>query len=206
MSYDQAISLMNKGPSKPTLYSVRIGGRKISDEANNYLNFFCKLANIPGISATTAVASGQEYQGIIREQPTGITFSKPFEMQIIENSDLLTYKELRRWFNQLAQNTTQGGFGSSGRSIRMNYYNSYVSNIEIRKLELPDDRINIDEIRRNINSYYKVPLIINLINAYPVTIQDLALSSSEANSLLNFTVQFTYESHTIIEPIGNILV
>ncbi|AEC53012.1 hypothetical cyanophage protein [Synechococcus phage S-CRM01] len=189
---------MEKSVSRQTLYSVRIGGGKVSDEVNSYLDFFCSTTAIPSVSLQTLAAVGQEHQGIVRETPGALIFSKPFSMQIIENSDYLTYTALRNWLNEVSPNANQAlRPGSAGRSIRMNYYNSIISNIELTKLEFPDEE-NQTYQGADLNKYYKTPLKINLINAYPIAIGEINLQSSAADQLVYWDAQFTYESYTIV--------
>lgn len=196
---------MEKGPSRSTLYSVRIGGGKVDQKVNEYLDFFCYVTTIPGIAAQTLAAVGQEHQGIVRETPGGIIYTKPFTMQIIENSDYLTYFAIRDWFNQISGNADQVSKpGGVGRALRMNYYNEIVSNIELTKLELPDVA---DKTSRggNLNSYYKTPLKVNFINAYPVKIGEINLQSTSSDQPVIWQADFTYESYTMIREDNRLL-
>lgn len=195
--YDKAQSLLSKGPSRSTLYSVRIGGGKVSDSANSYLDFFCYVTAIPSVSAQTLAAVGQEHQGIYRETPGGIVYGKPFTMQIIENSDYLTYYALRGWFDQISDNANQSpGPGRTGRAIRMNYYNDIVANIQLTKLELPDGSV-APNLSIDLNSYYKSPLRTNFINAYPIRIGEINLQSTSSDQPVIWQADFTYESYFI---------
>jgi hypothetical protein len=197
MSYEKAIALMEKGPSKLSLYSVRIGGGKVTDDVNDYLDFFCFATTIPSISAQTVAAVGQEHQGVYRETPAGIMFSKPFKISVYENSDFSTYLALRKWFDEISNNANQaGGPGSTGRAIRMNYYNQIVADITLTKLENPNKSIvtpnNVD-----LNSHYKKPIKLTLINAYPVNISEVILASDISDRPTSFDASFTYESYTL---------
>lgn len=198
MSYQKAISLIGNGPSRTTLYSVRVGGGKISDKANEYLDFFCYMTTIPSVSAQTLAAVGQEHQGVVRETPGAIIYQKPFTIQTIENSDFLTYKALRKWFDEISPNANQEQkLGSPGRAIRMNYYNNIVANIELTKLELPNES-KISYNGSDLNKYYKLPLKVNLINAYPISIGELRLQSTQGDFPVVCDVGFTYESYSIV--------
>lgn len=197
MSYEKAVALIKKGVSRPNLFSVRVGGNKIDGDVNKYLDFFCKTADIPSVSAQTLAAVGQEYQGIVREIPGAIIYSKPMQLEIIENSDYLAYKAFRNWFDQISPNANQlRGPGEVGRSIRMNYYNSFVSNIELTKLELPDDA-SLPYRGDDLNSYYKMPLRVHYINAYPINVGEISLDSNAKNSYVTWNLSFTYESFYI---------
>lgn len=197
MSYEKAQALLEKGISRSTLYSVRIGGGKVSDKVNEYLDFFCYVTSIPAISAKTVAAVGQEHQGIYRESPSGILFGKPFTMQIIENSDYLAYYAIRKWFDEISPNANQErGLGSSGRALRMNYYNRIVSNIELTKLELPDKGVASDQGSR-LNDYYKTAMRVNFINAYPIKVGEIILQSTSSDQPVIWEAHFAYESYYI---------
>lgn len=204
--YDKAISLLDKGPSRPTLYSVRIGGGKVSDKANSYLDFFCYVTTIPGVAAQTLAAVGQEHQGINRETPAGIIYSKPFTMLIIENSEYLTYYAIRKWFDEISPNANQTSLpGSPGRAIRMNYYNDIVANIELTKLEFPAKGKITDNID-DPSSYYKTPIKVTFINAYPVKMGEINLQSTSSDQPVIWQADFTYESYSIDKGNGKKLI
>jgi hypothetical protein len=204
--YDKAQALLDKGPSRSTLYSVRIGGGKVDQKVNDYLDFFCYVTTIPGISAQTVAAVGQEHQGIYRETPGGILYSKPFTMQIIENSEYLTYYGIRKWFDEISDNANQTSRpGSTGRAIRMNYYNDIVSNIQLTKLEFPADA-KVTDRGEDLNKYYKSPVKVNFINAYPVKIGEINLQSTSSDQPVIWQADFTYESYFIDKGDGKKLV
>jgi len=197
MSYQTAISLLDKGVSRPTLYSVQLP--RISREASDYINFFCKTTSIPEVRLESASINGQSNMGIVRQQPTSMIFGKPFTMTIIENSDFLVYKELRNWFNLTTQNANQlGGLTgrAGGRSQRMNYYDTYVSDFELVKLEQRDNPVGT-EGSLDPNANYKNPLTVKFLNAYPVSIGDISLSSDSFDSYTEFSVSFNYESYNV---------
>lgn len=198
MSYDAARSLLERSVSRPTLYSVRLSNR-VSRETNDYINFFCSATSIPEVRHQTVLANGHEYMGIVREQPTNVMYGKPFNMTIIENSDFSIYKDLRAWFNTTAQGSNQNN--RLNRSQRMNYSSTYVSDIEIIKLEQPDNlRGTLGSFDPNAN--YKEVLKVTLLNAFPTNIGAVSLSSSDNNNFTTFDAAFSYESYTIQELEG----
>lgn len=200
MSYETARALLNKSVSRPTLYSVRLSNR-VSRQTNDYINFFCSETAIPEVRHTSILANGQEFMGVVREQPTNVVFGKPFGMTIIENSEFQTYKDLRTWFNSTAQNANQSnGFN---RTQRMNYSSTYVSDIEIIKLEQPGNLIGaLGAFDPNAN--YKQVLKVTLLNAYPTNLSSISLSSSSYDTATTFQASFSYESYTIQELDNNI--
>lgn len=200
MSYESARALLENSISRPTLYSVRLSNR-VSRETNDYINFFCSQTAIPEVRHNTIVANGHEFMGVVREQPTSVMFGKPFGMTIIENSDFTVYKDLRSWFDLTAQNANQdNGFN---RTQRMNYYDTFTSDIEIIKLELPD---NLSAIQgaQDPNANYKEVLKITFLNAFPINIGSVSLDSSASNGYTTFEAAFTYESYTIDGQLGTV--
>ena len=195
MSYEAARALLNRSVSRPTLYSVRLSNR-VSRQTNDYINFFCSETTIPEVRHTSVLANGHEYMGVVREQPTNVVFGKPFGMTIIENSEFQTYKDLRAWFNTTAQGANQSnGFN---RTQRMNYQSTYTSDIEIIKLEQPD---NLGGVlgSQDPNANYKEVLKVTLLNAFPTNIGSVSLSSSSYDTATTFQASFSYESYTIRE-------
>ena len=189
-SYVQAQALLNKGVSRPTLYSVRLP-QPYSD-INNYLNFFCVSTRIPEVRTQTIIALGHEHMGIEREQPVGIQFGKPFTITVIENRDFLVYNEIRKWFNKLAFNINQP---QNNRSIRMDYYSEYVLDMELVKLEQGKSP---EEVSGDTDEkIYTTPLKIKFLNAYPVSVGAIALASSDYDQFTSFSVDFSYESYSV---------
>ena len=194
MSYDTAAALLRTGPSRPTLFSVSMP--RIGAAVNDYLDFFCKATSIPSLSLETTSLNGQSNMGIVRQQPLAMIYGKPFTMTVIENTDFTVYKAMREWIDLTTQNANQAGaFGFGGRSHRQNYYDSYVSDFTLTKLEQPNYIDGINGGRPNDN--YKKPVTVTFLNAYPVEISSMSLDSSSQNSQLEFDINFTYESYSV---------
>ena len=187
MSYHQAKALLNKGVSRPTLFAVQLPNRRISGDTNDYLKFFCQAASIPEVRANTIAVAGQENMGIVREQATGVMFGKPFSIQVIADKDFVVYKELRNWFNAIAENSNQEG----GRSQRMNYYETIVEDMQLSKLEF-----------NGPGRDYKSVLDVKFIRAYPIQISEVTLETSTIDTYTTFQVDFTYESYSLSDSDG----
>ena len=168
----------------------------MSRRTNDYINFFCSETAIPEVRHSTILANGHEYMGVVREQATNVVFGKPFSMTIIENSDFQTYKDLRSWFNTTAQNANQAN--GLNRTQRMNYSSTYVSDIEIIKLEQADTYRGVLGVLDS-NANYKEVLKVTLLNAFPTNISSVSLNSSSYDTATTFQASFTYESYTIRE-------
>lgn len=199
-SYAAAQALLNRGVSRPTLYSVQMPQPFVSRQVNDYLNFYCESAAIPEVRLDTVAVAGHEYMGIVREQPTAVMFGKPFNMTVIENSDFMVYKQLRSWFDRTAVNSNQNNI-LGGRSQRMLYYETYTADMDIIKLEfgnVPEGTLQSEEINAN----YKRPLVVRLLNAYPVSIGAIRLDSQEVDAYTKFDIAFTYESYQVVTDDG----
>lgn len=186
---------------------MQIGGGRVFQRTNDYINFFCNIAALPSVEIPTVNTIGQEFMGISRETPSGMRFSKPFTISVIENSNFSVYKDMRRWMNMTIQNTNVG-VGSTTRNQRMNFYTSYVSTITLTKLELPDNQEytvegmkvkNIKDINsaRDLDGHFKKSLVVHFNNAYPVKIGEVTLASDNNTSPLLFSIEFMYETYSI---------
>jgi len=162
----------------------------VSFGANRQLEFLCKEASVPQIAVNTITANGHESLGVVREQPTFVEYSKPFSITVISDRDYIVYKELRRWFDTIAQNANPnqrnlfGQTQSSGQSQRVNYFDTFAKTITLKKLEQNGDQ-----------RYYQ-PFQIDFNKAYPVSIGDIGLSSEAYDGKVEFQVDFTYETYT----------
>lgn len=194
MSYEQARALMNQGVSRPTLFALQLPNL-ISRNTNEYLRFFCKATAIPEIRHSTVFVNGHERMGISREQPTSVQFGKPFQIEVIENSNFSVYKDMRSWFDRTAQNVN--GFGSQ----RMNFYDTYTQEMQLIKLEQPGNLGGALGALSSIANYKQV-LTVNFVNAYPINIGAIRLNSEGRDSVTTFTIDFTYESYTIDSASG----
>lgn len=170
----------------------------VSNKVQKYLELYVSQTAIPTISLQTAKSLGQEYMGITREQPIAVLYAKPLSLTVIGDSDYDAYKELRKWINKTTFNINQDDF--TRRSHRLNYYNNYVEDITLIKLEQPDspddDEVNEDG--------YKEVLKVKFIHAYPVNLGQIELNSEGVDQAVRFTIDFTYESYSLDTREGNL--
>ena len=186
---------MDKGVSRPTLFSLQLPNI-VDRRTDDYLKLFCRATAIPEIRTATAFVNGHERMGISREQPTAIRFGKPFTIEVIENSDFTAYQDLRQWFDMTCMD-----INNPLASQRMNYYNNYVQDMQLIKLEQPDDQegtLGSNELTAN----YKKVLQIDFVRAYPIKMSAIRLNTDERNTITTFTVDFTYESYSINRTSG----
>lgn len=205
MSYDKVKALLAKGISRPTLFQVMIPN--ITREANDQLEFLCKETRVPEVTADSIAVSGHEAMGVVREQPTRITYSSPFSITVISDRDYTVYKALREWFDSLAVNANPFALQLpediaritpfvSGNNQRINYYNSIVRNITLKKLEQNGLTRPEDARDTPANAMFK-PFEVIFNNAYPIRIGDITLSSEQYDSRVEFKVDFAYETYTL---------
>ena len=170
----------------------------VSNRVQKYLELYVSQTAIPTISLQTAKALGQEYMGITREQPIAVLYSKPLSLTVIGDSDYDAYRELRKWIDLTTFNINQDDF--TRRSHRLNYYNNYVEDITLIKLEQPsspeDDEVNEEG--------YREVLKVKFINSYPVNLGQIELNSEGVDQAVRFTIDFTYESYALDTREGNI--
>jgi len=188
MSYQSAKALLDKGVSRPTLFTLRLPSERVSSKTNDHLDIFCTVATIPEVRLDTVVVPGHENMGIVREQPTSVMFGKPFSITVIERTDYSTYSDIRKWLDLTAVNANQNS--RLGRSQRMNYYNTFVSDMDLLKLEYSKDG-NSDK------TGYEQVMRVNFINAYPINIGQISLNTETQNTYTTYNVDFTYESYSV---------
>lgn len=183
---------MDRGPSRPTLFSIRIPG--INQSTNDYLDFFCTTTAIPEIRHNSVKVAGHENMGIVRDQPTAIIYAKPFTINVIADPEFRVYKDLRDWFDTTAINANQSN-ALGGRTQRMTYYSTYTRQMELVKLEFPGE--GSSDLSSNREDKLKEAMKVNFLNAYPIGMGRIDLNSATTDSFTQFQVQFTYESYSI---------
>ena len=123
-------------------------------------------------------------------------YGKPLQITIIENSEFSVYRDLRSWLDRTARGANQGTNGVGAvRSQRMNYYNSFVGDIQLAKLEFPDDDFRLGQSQNQYIGEYKEVFTTHFINAYPINIGEIRMGSDMFDQATEFVVDFTYESY-----------
>ena len=195
MSYEQAKALMNVGVSRPTLFALTLPGL-VNRRTNEYLNLFCRTTAIPEIRTATAFVNGHERMGISREQPTAIRFGKPFSIEVIENSEFSVYEDLRAWFDR-----TCFDINNPRASQRMNFYEDYVQDMQLHKLEQPNNLLGALGAPDLLANYKRV-MTVDFTNAYPIRIGEISLNTETKDSYTSYQVDFTYESYSVLNTNG----
>lgn len=198
MSYDAVRALLSKGVSRTNLYEVMVSWpRSIGgQESNDQLRFLCSRTAVPPVSVNAIAVNGHEAQGVTREQVTMITFNSPFSITVVSDRDYTVYKDLKRWFDLVAFNANPynsvGPLIDSGDSQRVRYYDAYRRDIQLTKLEQQGGKGS-----REPNSYEK-PFRIVFNSCFPARIGELSLDSNGVDTMMEFQVDFAYESYTFL--------
>ena len=195
MSYQSVKALLDKGVSRPTLFQVMVTG--FDRQSNDQLNFLCKTASVPEVAVNTIAVNGQESMGMIREQATMVTYSKPFSITVISDRDYTVYKAMREWFDQHALNANPRERNllnlEAGSNQRVSYYDTVKRQITLNKFEYGEGE-----------GYYQ-PFSVVFNDAFITRLGVLQLSSEQRDSFMEFNVDFTYENYTIdMEPQENV--
>ena len=184
-----------------TVDDARVRKRGVDNTVNDYIDLFCRSVTVPEGRLDVVQANGHEHMGITRETAQNFIYGKPLQMSFIENSDFTIYKAMRKWIE--ATGVGDRINQQRARTLRMNYYNSYIGDIEIIKYELPN-QTQVDKAILNGRlpySGYKTPIAWTFKNAYPIEVGQLDLSTDSFNTALEFSVKFTYESYSVSDPL-----
>ena len=195
-SYTRAASLLSRSISRPTLYTLRFPGSKVSRGAQRYLDMFCSSTAIPEVRMETVAVPGHENMGIVRDQPIQMVFGKPFKITVIEDSDFSNYREFRNWLDGTTVNANQQPGTPGGRNQRQQYYNTYTHDIQLIKLEQAGGIANPFDRDEDLVGYREV-MRVNFINAYPINMGQISLNSDAENTFTTFDVNFSYESYSV---------
>lgn len=190
MSYEKARSLLSKSVSRPTLYSVEIP--PLSRSVNDFIKLFCIEATIPEIRHESAVVLGQSAMGVMREQPSAVRFGGPIDLKVIENSDFQIYKNMRGLYDLTAQGSNPSSFSSQNQ--RMRYYDDYVFELTVTKLEYPDGGGGMSG--NLVDSPYRQVETFTFTNSYLTRISPLQFNSANQDSYTSFDVSFNFETYS----------
>ena len=204
-SYEQAKSILYTSVSRRTLYSLKIHNRgrdgitnpekDLTKEEERYIKLFCNRITVPGVSVKSISTMGQEHMGIFRASPTEVRHgTNQLIVEFIENAQFGVTDMMRKLFDQVASNSNPLG---ANRTIKMNYYNSYVRDIVVDKLEFPTD----GKMLNNASNYNELDFGYKRVGRYKFekcfvnSIGEYALGSGDYDQFLSFPVVFSYESY-----------
>lgn len=209
-SYEQAKTLLRQSVSRSTLYTLNIidnnpstpAERRLTSFEKDYIRLFASKVTLPSISIDQVSSIGQEHMGIQRNTASGVSFGgNQLDIQVIESSEFIAYDMMRNLFNRAGTNLNPRGSNTSGgqRAQRMRYYNDYVFDIKLTKLELPDGSkvFTKDLISKNfdVDHGYKIVSRYKFEKCHVRAIGAIPFDSNATNAYVEFPVSFSFESY-----------
>lgn len=191
MSYPTVKRLLSRGAASDNRYSAIFTGSSaggigwtgdisIIRELNEHSEFLISNMTMPGRSYATAETYGDQATGINRKYVHGTIFNE-FSLTYVCEAGMSIYNIFHIWMETISPR--MGTAPLNRRDIRMNYYNNYI-----------DPKIILKKFERDGT----VSMTTDVYNAFPLNVSDLSLSSGNQNGLLEFTVNFAYETcHSI---------
>lgn len=187
MSYPTVKKLLSRGAASDNRYSATFTGGTAGDigwtrdynllrELNEHSAFMISNMVMPGRSYATAETYGDQALGINRKYVHGTIFNE-FALTYICEAGMSVYNIFHVWMETISPRS--GNNPLNRRDIRMNYYNNYI-----------DPKIILKKYERDGS----VSMTTDVYNAFPLNVSDLSLSSGSQNGLLEFTVNFAYET------------
>lgn len=200
-SYVSAQSLMRTGPSRSTLYEVEFNKNEVSeDRTRDYIKLFCRSTSIPAISHDVVTIPGQINQGITRMLPYMSVYgsNSALKFKVIENTDWSVYNALTTMYQKTIVNSN-----SSNGVIRANYFDEFKFDMDVHKLEFPDDGFKFDASKSKSRSEeinqehykagYKKPVSWKFINCFLTSISSIELSSDAYDTPLDYSFGIMYD-------------
>lgn len=193
MSYQTALSLLNRNRANPSDYQVilppRVTQYAKKTDFNQYITYFTRAITLPGTNNTATALNGQENLGIQRNIITGRNFGSPIVMTVTDRSDLIVYSTLKGWMDSSVINSSQ----RKNRNLRANYYDDIKCQIDIVKLE---PKRNVADPKTDGQMGHVATGVWSLINCVPLSIEQASMGVDSADALLDFTISIAFESFT----------
>lgn len=163
--------IKTKGLARLNRYEVEIAfpnGIGGAGGASNLTKLFCDSVNLPGLNINT---QPHIVFGEAREMPYGRMFD-PVNMSFYVDTGLVVKSVFDKWLALIVDE----------KSRTINYYNNYVTQINIRVLNVDDSN----------------PYTMTLHDAYPKTVNAIQLDAS-AKDVMKLNVTFAYKYWTKID-------
>ena len=173
------------------------GGNVLSATATNYLaQMRAEQARLPGINMLTT--DNQRYGvGVVQKMPYGVQFTDTSFTFVMDRNAVL-YQYFYSWFTEIVDFNGAGQvvngnqrYVSSQPSYLMGYKDGYCTDVNI-------------VVYDNSGNPVKV---VTLYDAYPNSMNEIALDWNNQNSLMKVTVGFTFREWSMngIASVGGIL-
>jgi hypothetical protein len=199
--YDKVKSLLKGGPSRPTLFRIRFstpGGITLATslnvrELNDYSEYLCKEAVLPGSNIVSVPVKGQSRIGVFHEQPIGRIYNEDLTLTFVERNDYFIHNFFMRWLDKVTPGGRQTRGGAS--NIHVGYYDEISARLEIIKEEQGKKRnpsanggkesALVDRVRYTIHG------------VYPTDVASIPLSTDAVDSYVQTIIKFQYETFYI---------
>lgn len=189
MAYPTIKKLLSRGPAADNRYQasftgITAGGVGWSGDIatvkllNEHSEYLISNMTMPGKSIATGEMYGDRALGVSRKYAHTTMFNE-FSMTYVLEAGMTVYQIYDSWMNIISPRRTTDGLPIDRRDIRMGFYNDYI-----------DPKITLKKFERDGS----VSLVTEVFNAFPLNLSDLSVSSGSQNGLLEFTVNFAYET------------
>ena len=155
----------------------------VANEGTRDLNYRCINASLPGIVMRTSDVN-RFGLGINEKMPYSANYTDVSLTFLMDKSGA-AYKFWYAWFNYI--------FGFNGEETNSNVYGTLGTNNDrsFYTTEYKDNYAGTVTIKVYDN-FGEVSLVTSLLKAYPVSINDVALSWSDNNNLIKLTTNLTF--------------
>jgi len=181
---------------------LQASGLTVDPVQNEYYNFYCAEANLPGSAMQTVDIKGN-FQGMTERLITERTFL-PVSFTFYVDNDYRLIRLFEEWMNYINPLHGSGGAGTGGAysPTTIGHGNAKFSN-DISRLRYPDSYRRIISITKFERDFREQPqrsggklgdqssITYRLIDAFPTQISGVPLSY-EGSTISKVTVQFDY--------------
>jgi hypothetical protein len=157
-------------------------------DTSELLSFRAENIKMPGVNFAN-YESRRYGVGPTVKSPTNVQFSD-IDVSFIEAENQEVFDIFYQWSNLIVNYSDPftGEFGLDRQIYTTSYKDSFISNIQIRVF----NNSGTNKFVPNIPPELKPTGIIELTEAFPISVSDSALSWSDNNSLFKVNVQFAF--------------
>ena len=190
-----------------------------NDSKQRY-ELLCNQAMLPGTSMNVSQEIGSR-QGIVERFATQRQYTD-ISIGFYVSSDYKILRLFQEWMNFMnplyvgqdgvrPDMASPGGYPSNDEAYayhRFRYPSQYKKNLAVTKFEknlgtgVDGGRYNISSVGRSGESYTPDAITYVFVNAFPTSIQDIALNY-QAGQILECQVEFTYDRYYIVNHLGD---
>lgn len=182
-------------------------------EKGRILTLFCKSATLPGIALGT-VDTKRYSVGPTHKMPIGVGFSD-VSMTFLCDASGVTYNVFYQWLNTIMPFSDGTQAPGNGRSFQLEFKKNYESDITIEMYRGVQGKFKgaglVQMAASVISAAAGVPFVgallggrnlpqhaleksreVTMYKAYPTSISDMSVSSTDSDQIAEFTVGFTF--------------